>query len=163
LGNLRDPSAIFLLLDLDSESHDLRRSTKRDKNSNLFIPNIDQNLALNPLEFGKTSFRFQNALSNLVAAGRLRRLCFCARAIATALCAVSGILGRVHLTGHRPVATEEYRQGVFVRARMTKTKEEVGKPKRIVSVPFLGFLASRLNVQDIFIFSSSALRPPAHL
>src|SRR5260370_21982003 len=38
LGNLRDPSAIFLLLDLDSESHDLRRSTKGDENSNLFIP-----------------------------------------------------------------------------------------------------------------------------
>jgi hypothetical protein len=30
-----------------------------------------------------------------------------ARAVATALCAVSGILCRIHLTGHRPVATVE--------------------------------------------------------
>jgi hypothetical protein len=34
LGDPRDPSAIFLLLDLDSESHDRRRSTNGDENSN---------------------------------------------------------------------------------------------------------------------------------
>jgi len=40
LGDLRDPSAIFLLLDLDSEGQDRRRSTKGDENSNLFIPRL---------------------------------------------------------------------------------------------------------------------------
>src|SRR5207244_13631954 len=40
LGDLRDPSAIFFLLDLDSEGHDPRRSTKGDENSNLFIPRL---------------------------------------------------------------------------------------------------------------------------
>ncbi len=37
LGNLRDPPAVLLPLDLDSKSHDWRRSTKRVKNSNLFV------------------------------------------------------------------------------------------------------------------------------
>jgi hypothetical protein len=38
LRNLRDPAAILLLLDLNSEDHDVQRSTNGRENSIVFVP-----------------------------------------------------------------------------------------------------------------------------
>ena len=56
LGDLCDPSAIFLLLDLDSESHHAKIDERRRKLKPIHSQ-IDQNLFLDPPKFEKPSFR----------------------------------------------------------------------------------------------------------